>query len=106
MERVYHTVGERVGAARRASADRLTQGELARRTDPPLSRSAIANIESGRQRLAVHQLYLIAEALGIEPSSLLPPAGQFFARAQTETVDQEGRDFLAKVVKNQRKEGR
>ena len=51
----------------------MTQDQLAELTQGTLSRSGIANIESGRQRLAIHQLYAIAEALGVHPAALLPP---------------------------------
>lgn len=37
-----------------------------------LSRATLANIETGRQRVLVHQLYTFASALGIKPEELLP----------------------------------
>jgi transcriptional regulator with XRE-family HTH domain len=33
----------------------------------------LANIESGRQRIAAHHLYALAIALQVQPASLLPP---------------------------------
>lgn len=42
-----------------------------------MSRASIANIEVGRQRLLVHQLYLLAAALKLDDAHLLMPvAGQ------------------------------
>jgi transcriptional regulator with XRE-family HTH domain len=63
----YRDLGTRIRGARR---DRLTQQELANRVG--LSRAAVANIELGRQRVALHMLLRFAEALGRAPSDLLP----------------------------------
>jgi len=41
-----------------------------------ISRASLANIETGRQKVLVHQLYLIAAALGMSPNELLPPPQQ------------------------------
>lgn len=68
--KIYQAVGKRLVSARRGRRERVTQNRLSEITG--LSRAAIANIEVGRQRVAIHQLYLIAEALGIEPVTLLP----------------------------------
>lgn len=38
-----------------------------------ISRGALANIETGRQRLLVHQLYKFAAVLELSPADLLPP---------------------------------
>ena len=38
-----------------------------------LSRTSITNIEKGRQHVSLHQLYRIADALGIAPDVLMPP---------------------------------
>jgi transcriptional regulator with XRE-family HTH domain len=48
----------------------MTQSDLARRVD--LSRTSIANIENGRQRVLLHQLYKFADVLQVEPLELLP----------------------------------
>ena len=37
-----------------------------------ISRGSLANIETGRQSILVHQLYNFAEALKLAPSDLLP----------------------------------
>lgn len=38
-----------------------------------LTRTSIVNIESGRQKLLLHNLFRIAEALGVQPTELLSP---------------------------------
>ena len=70
---------------------RVTQVELAARSGGLLSRSAIANIESGRQRVAMYHLYVIAEALGCAPQELLPAIGDV---EQQEPTPRGGRLIL------------
>jgi transcriptional regulator with XRE-family HTH domain len=50
-----------------------------------LSRSAVANVESGRQRLPIHALIAACQALGIDPADVI-----------TRTL--EGADPLASVL--------
>ncbi len=66
---IYPALGEAVATRRKAM--RLTQAQVA--TKVGISRASIANIESGRQKVLLHQVYLLAEALQL-PSimSLLP----------------------------------
>lgn len=71
-KRVDRCVGARIAAARKASMPPATQQDLADRTNHALTRSALASIELGRQSIAIHQLYVIARALRIEPAVLLP----------------------------------
>ena len=51
--------------------NRLTQDRLGALVG--LSRTSITNIEKGRQHVSLHQLYRIADALGVTPDVLLPP---------------------------------
>jgi transcriptional regulator with XRE-family HTH domain len=62
-------LGRRIRTAR---GGKLTQATLGSRIG--LSRTAITNIECGRQRLLVDQLVEIAAAIGIPPAELLPPS--------------------------------
>lgn len=48
----------------------LTQEMLASRLS--ISRGGLANIETGRQNILVHQLYDFASQLNLEPSDFLP----------------------------------
>ena len=49
---------------------KLTQLEVAEKVG--LSRTSITNIELGRQQMPLHMLYLIANAVGVDPQILLP----------------------------------
>ena len=66
-EDLYRLVGMRIQTLRR---DHLTQEELADLVG--LSRASIANLEAGRQRVPLHHLFGIAEALGTSVADLLP----------------------------------
>jgi len=48
----------------------MTQGELARLVG--MTRTSISNIEGGRQKLQIHTLYDVAQALEVPPEALLP----------------------------------
>ncbi len=63
-------LGRRIRAAREG---KLTQASLGSRIG--LSRTAVTNIECGRQRRLVDQLVEIAAAIGVPPSALLPESG-------------------------------
>ena len=93
--RLYKAVGSRIAQVRRAAEPALTQERLAGLSQ--LSRSAIANIERGRQRLALHHLYLIAQALGVEPAALLPPTVDVAAFAQLQNLKE--REWFAKIAR-------
>jgi transcriptional regulator with XRE-family HTH domain len=47
----------------------ITQQELAERTG--MSRGSIANIETGRQRILLHDVETLARALGSSPKALM-----------------------------------
>lgn len=69
-EPVYKTIGTIIRGWRRRLE--WPQQHLAARLG--ISRATLANIETGRQRVLVHQLYAFAEALQLKPSDLLPLA--------------------------------
>ena len=66
--RLYAAIGASIRKARDDHG--LTQEKLAEKVG--ISRSSLTNIEIGRQRVQVHLLYRIADALECEPASLLP----------------------------------
>jgi transcriptional regulator with XRE-family HTH domain len=67
-DKFYIAVGKQVRAARENQD--LSQATLARRIG--FTRSSVANLEAGRQRIALHLFVLIAKALGVDPVTLLP----------------------------------
>lgn len=82
----YAEFGRRVRRARQRQ--RLTQAEVARSLG--LTRASIANVESGRQRLLVHQVAQLAALLDTRVSQLIPgpPFGEA-DRAMTESQHRE-----------------
>lgn len=69
-ELLYQHIGTTIKQKRKKLE--WTQEELARRM--AMSRAALANIETGRQNVLVHQLYGFATALGLRIEDLLPQA--------------------------------
>lgn len=67
--RLYQELGALIRRRRRTLE--YTQADLAARLG--ISRGAVANIESGRQNMLLHQLYRLADALELEVHELLPP---------------------------------
>jgi transcriptional regulator with XRE-family HTH domain len=59
---VYRALGFAVARRRKELA--LTQAEVAKQIG--LARASLANIESGRQKVLLHQLYLLASALRLD----------------------------------------
>jgi transcriptional regulator with XRE-family HTH domain len=68
LEPIYLSIGSVIRAKRRQRD--WSQEELAQKL--MMSRGTLANIEGGRQRVLVHQLYAIAAALDLKPLDLLP----------------------------------
>lgn len=68
MDSYYRDFGANVRGAR----GDLSQARLAEAAG--LTRAAVANIETGRQRVTLDVLDRIARALGVPPASLLPPS--------------------------------
>jgi transcriptional regulator with XRE-family HTH domain len=67
-DQIYATLGRSVRTRREAL--RLTQADLAAKIG--LSRASVANIESGRQAVLLHQFLALAEALTVPPMDLIP----------------------------------
>lgn len=113
IRRFYRAVGRRVRTAR-TGAD-LTQDELAEAVD--LSRSSIANLEAGRQRIPLHLFAVIAEKLAVPISDLLPSGSfydgadefSYFEEKLANVDDAQDRDFvsgaLAQLLAKDEEEG-
>jgi transcriptional regulator with XRE-family HTH domain len=95
-ESIYRHIGSVVRRGRRKFKPRLTQETLAQRVG--ISRASLANIETGRQSVQVHQLYALASALDLAPADFLLPASDSGARAEW---DQRLPDDLKPLQKNQ-----
>ena len=66
---VYRALGAAVAKRRKALG--LTQADVAERGG--MSRAALANIETGRTKVLLHQVYVLAAALGLDGMSGLLP---------------------------------
>lgn len=66
-DRLYRLLGERVRARR---TGRLTQVKLAQMVC--VARTSLTNLERGKQRLPIHLLMRIADALDCELADLMP----------------------------------
>ena len=71
---IYRIVGAAVAARRKKL--RLKQAEVAEQIG--LTRASLANIESGRQKIMLHQIYKLATALKFDSIiDLVPPSFSF-----------------------------
>jgi transcriptional regulator with XRE-family HTH domain len=114
MDGLYKEFGRGLKKARR-EAD-LTQKQVAERVG--LTRTSITNIERGKQHIALHQLFLLASAVGRQPAELLPDESvaleELLSPSAMELLakeDEEGRDFAVRVLRKsgsvrQTREGR
>lgn len=66
-EAVYQAIGARVRMIRETLG--LEQVEVAKRIG--MARTSVTNIEAGRQRLLLHQVPEIAQALGVSAKHLM-----------------------------------
>lgn len=86
MDDFYERLGKRIRSLRTENG--ATQEDMAGRLG--VNRTTFVNIEKGRQRLAVHQLVDLANALGCDPGDLLvenvgltgEPRDEFVARVR------------------------
>ncbi|MGA2704148.1 MAG: helix-turn-helix transcriptional regulator [Isosphaeraceae bacterium] len=78
---IYKLIGAVIKARRKTL--RLKQANLAGMLG--ISRGSLANVETGRQSILVHQLYKFAAALELTPFDLLPPPpSEHFRAGRTE----------------------
>ncbi len=73
LKDLYQIIGSRVKELRDLKGG-LTQADLSAKTN--INRATISNIESGKQQVSLHYLYLIAKALDVEAKELLPSVSE------------------------------
>jgi transcriptional regulator with XRE-family HTH domain len=80
----YAQVGEKIAQVRKERG--LTQKELADAVH--FTRTAITNIENGKQKLHLHSLIEIAQVLGVPPMTFVPDRQDSFDSADMHVVVQ------------------
>lgn len=85
MKQFYIEFGRIIRQRRSLDGIQLSQEELAKRVG--LSRTSITNIEKGRQQVPLHMLLSFADALGMEPSKLLPDKKSLTKASKQVTID-------------------
>ena len=98
---IYRHIGDVIRTRRKALKPRLTQEALAQRIG--ISRASLANIETGRQNVLVHQLYVFAKALNLTPSDFLPAPSNATTPANgnlqfSEDVNPKQKQELARLI--------
>ena len=106
-EGIYRDVGRNIRRYR-ASMHR-TQAQLA--AEIGISRASLANIEAGRQKVLLHYLYAIADALDLDSPAVLMPASRphdadtadlpLPAEGLSDTQRQEVLRLMGGVMKNE-----
>lgn len=79
---LYGLIGANVRRVRMVKE--ITQEELAEQVD--VTRTSIANLERGHQRISIHTVYLTAMALDVPVERILPNLEQLKAAASAETI--------------------
>lgn len=82
MKQLYRAFGALLREIRNQSD--LTQSQLGDRVG--LGRTAVTNIENGKQAVALHQVYEFADALGVSVEKLLPQLEPQRHSVQMDTV--------------------
>lgn len=85
------TVGDKLHAVRESLVPKVSQRELARRLGAP--QSTVSRWESNEIMVPSNSLVLIAQALGIHPTELLP-----LEESGQESYAQMAEDMLTKLV--------
>lgn len=79
---LYRALGSNISTRRRALG--LTQATLA--DDVGMSRASLANIERGNQKVLLHHVYRIADALALPDLRQLLPAGRLDVPVTTDSA--------------------
>jgi transcriptional regulator with XRE-family HTH domain len=103
VEPFYREFGDRLRAARIVRG--VSQSEIA--ADVGLSRTSVANIERGRQRLTLHLLIEFARALQVEPCDLLPatyPEPEVKPDRRLRELPPEDQEAFLRIMRRARRE--
>ncbi|BBI34954.1 helix-turn-helix domain-containing protein [Cohnella abietis] len=93
---IYAEIGRRIREERDKKG--WTQQELSDKTE--FTRSSIANIESGRQKIQVHVLFVFATIFNINPVELLPQADALIKNEKDDEKTQDDEmDFQARIFR-------
>jgi transcriptional regulator with XRE-family HTH domain len=104
VDGLYRQFGRHFREARKEAG--LTQEHVAERVG--LTRTSVTNIERGRQHISLHQLYLLAAAVGRQPAELLPDHDRGVDELLPQRAlkdlqqDAEGLDFATRVLRKSR----
>ena len=80
---LHAALGKRIRDKRQSVG--LTQAQLADRIE--ISRTSLTNMELGRQRLLIDQLYKMADVLNMKPQDLLPLPGEIIGASKSAASD-------------------
>lgn len=69
-DKLYLTIGDNLRTCREKHIPAYSQAQLAEIVG--LDRSSVSNIEKGHQRVSIHTLYILCEALDVKPQDVLP----------------------------------
>jgi transcriptional regulator with XRE-family HTH domain len=102
-ESIYQHIGALIRSHRKKMKPPLTQAMLAGLLG--ISRASLANIETGRQSVLVHQLYGFAEALSLSPSDFLLPiadaaTGAEWGEKLPSSLKPQQKDQIARLLAN------
>lgn len=95
-EYIYQGFGNLVQELRKKMG--YSQTQLGERIG--LSRTSVTNIEGGRQHIALHQIYQLAEALQVSAASLLPVKANFLPENEElkRLAEPEVASWLSRIV--------
>lgn len=88
-KRLYQALGERLRAVRESqnsARGKVTQARLAKEVG--LERTSITNIERGNQKVPLHVLYRICEALQVPIGELLPSLSEIKSTATEPALEE------------------
>lgn len=94
QEAFYRSLGARI---REIRGVKLSQEQLAKAAK--LSRTSIVNIECGKQKLLVYNLFQISKALGIQPSELIGPLEPTTGKLPDFHAEGDDREWIKRSLK-------